>query len=159
MYPALARIVAALLARPSFSSQRTIRVVFRGTSLCEPQFEPAQGHISCPKEMILRERQFLAHIDEREFGAIIKHGLDRRGREGTKLSIGSTSSYRYFMTGLVLAIHLFNVARLTWMDKRPPVRNHVACCAYIFSTAPVFRSILMRSILSRLVPVTRMKRA
>ena len=39
------------------------------------------------------------------------------------------------------------------------VQVHDACCAYICSTAPVFRSILMRLILSRLVPVTRMKRA
>jgi hypothetical protein len=42
----------------------------------EPQFEPAQRHRARPQQVILREGQFLAHIDQRQLGAFAQHGLD-----------------------------------------------------------------------------------
>src|SRR5262245_22735329 len=96
----------------------------------ETQFDAAERHIARPQEMIFRENEFLAHVDEGELFAVAEHCFYGDGRDRT---------YSRFGVGCV--------------------KVHVARCAYIFSTSPVFRSILIRSILSRLVPVTRTKRA
>ena len=78
------------------------------------------------------------------------------------------------MPGLVPGIHVLlmmnckdvdgrdkpghDVESLVYAYEEVPVEDYVACCAAIWRTSPDFRSMLMRSILSRLQPVTRTKR-
>ncbi len=93
------------------------------------QFEPRQRHVARPQQMVLRKGQFLAHVDEREFAAVAEHRLDGGGPDCAQFRGGNAG----------VQIH------------DAPMR--------IVATSPVFRSILMRSILSRFVPVTRTKRA
>ncbi len=93
----------------------------------EFQFKTAERHRARQQQMTLREDQFLAHVDEREFAAAADH-----------------------------------VAEIMRADGMAHVRTafaHVACCGVIRFTSPVFRSKRTRSMRSRLVPVTRMKRA
>ncbi len=98
--------------------------------LGKAQFEPAQRHRARPQQMILREDEFLAQIDQRQLTAVAEHGFDGGGTDRAK--------------------HRFRPGFVRDYDEVP---------VYICATSPVFRSILMRGILSRLVPVTRMKRA
>jgi hypothetical protein len=42
----------------------------------EPQLQPAQGHGAREQQMVLRENQLLAHIDERELAPIGQHRLE-----------------------------------------------------------------------------------
>src|SRR2546430_101924 len=55
--------------------------------------------------------------------------------------------------------HRLQGAQIHLLHSRRLAQPHVACCGVICSTLPVSRSKRTRSILSRLVPVTRMKRA
>ena len=98
--------------------------------LGKAQFEPAQRRRARPQQMVLREGEFLAHVDQRQLKAVAEHGFDGGGTDRAK--------------------HRFRPGFVQDYDEVP---------VYICATSPVFRSILIRGILSRLVPVTRMKRA
>ncbi len=50
----------------------------------EAQLEPAQRDIARPQQMVLREGEFLAHIDQRQLLVVAEHGLDGGGGEGTE---------------------------------------------------------------------------
>ncbi len=50
----------------------------------KPDFEAAQRHRARPQQVILRERQFFAHIDQRQLGTVAEHGLDGGGGEGVE---------------------------------------------------------------------------
>ena len=85
--------------------------------------------------MILREDQLLAQINERQFLPVGQHRPEgvsvQRPRRGVR-------RYRRGSLGQ---------------------QAHVACCGVIWCTLPDARSKRTRGMLSRLVPVTRMKRA
>ena len=51
----------------------------------EAQLQAAQRHVARPQQMILREGQFLAHVDEREFVPVAEHGFDGGGGDGAEL--------------------------------------------------------------------------
>src|SRR5665213_3424829 len=98
--------------------------------LRKAQFEPAQRQRARPQQMILRKGEFLAQVDQRQLSAVTEHGFHGGGTDRAK--------------------HRFRLGFVQDYDEVP---------VYICATSPVLRSILMRGILSRLVPVTRMKRA
>src|SRR5262249_1894665 len=102
----------------------------------EIQLQPAQRNRSRPQQMALREDQLLADVNERELAAVAEHGLE---------SVGIDRA------------HDLDARREAGHDGM--WAGYVACCGVIWCTSPVLRSIRMRVILSRLVPVTRTKRA
>src|SRR5579884_2857679 len=105
--------------------------------LGEFQFQPTQRYGARQQQMPLREDQLLAHIDKRKLAAAREHAVERLG------------AYRNG-SGKLLRLH---------DTKGLRIRRHVACCGVIRCTSPVLRSNRTRSIRSRFVPVTRMKRA
>src|SRR6185312_3138162 len=136
----------------------------------EVQLDAAERHRARPEQVILRIDEFLAHVDERELFAVREHCLDDGGGEGAEddyfscvmagHSPSKTSVNALMSRPSTPCLHL-----KTWMPgTRPGMtpsgwNTYVACCGVIWCTSPVFRSTRMRLILSRLVPVTRTKRA
>src|SRR5262249_22120444 len=96
----------------------------------EGELEPAQGGRAREQEVPLREDQLLAQVDDRQLLPVGEHRLQGERQQ-----------------------------RLREAGRRQRVRGYVACCGVICSTLPEARSKRTRSMLSRLVPVTRMKRA
>src|SRR5262245_211383 len=116
--------------------------------------------------MAPREDQLLTHIDERKLGAIGEHGFEGGRIDGAHtlfvLCCRSASSWPRLSRPSTSSSH--EEASKTWMPGIKPgmteeAAGYVACCGVIWCTSPVLRSMRMRVILSRLVPVTRTKRA
>src|SRR5688572_27191171 len=122
--------------------------------------------------MIAREDQLFAQIDQRQLAAIEQHRLD-----GVRIErAGDWHGLSIVMPGLDLGIHEAVRQRTplrtrwasSWIAGSSPAMTcgetwrsghpYVACCGVIWCTSPVFRSMRMRVMLSRLVPVTRTKR-
>ena len=137
----------------------------------EAQLQPAQRHRARPQQMAAREDQLLAQIDQRQLAAVGEHRLDgvriERAERRFRWHDASTASCaglvpahprlcscisKTWMAGTRPGM-TFNVC---WIDVRPAA--YVACCGVIWCTSPDFRSMRMRLMLSRLMPVTRTKR-
>ncbi len=101
----------------------------------EIELQPAQRHRAREQEMALREDQLLAQVDERQLPPVAEHGP-----EGVRVQRPQRGARRH--------------CRGSFGQKA-----HVACCGVIWCTLPDARSKRTRWMLSRLVPVTRMKRA
>ena len=65
--------------RPGRRRRRTARCAScaRGTRRRESQLQPAQRHRAREQQMVLREDQLLAHIDQRELAPVGQHRLER----------------------------------------------------------------------------------
>src|SRR6266566_873157 len=98
------------------------------------QFQAAQRHRARPQQMRSREDPLLAQVEDCQLLPVGEHRLEiARAHHLHHIIAGSGRSFR--------------------------AHPHVACCAVICVAFPVARSNRRRAMRSRLVPVTRMKRA
>ena len=98
------------------------------------QFQAAQRHRARPQQMRSREDPLLAQVEDCQLLPVGEHRLEiARAHHLHHIIAGSGRSFR--------------------------AHPHVACCAVICVAFPVARSNRRRGMRSRLVPVTRMKRA